>query len=146
MDYDNTELDDGTHNDGSYDDGTHDSEAATESKAMPNLYRQDLSRHEQTVIGFVSFSLTPPSGYGHVCTKVCQKISGAWVSPASDTWVLDLGTLGANVKSAFSTYKDEVSCLVAREPLEVMVPGDDAWKADWAAPTAPSCPPNMLIY
>ena len=144
--YDDGTHDDGTHDDGTHDDGTHDDGTATEPKAMPNLYRQDLSRHEKTVTGFVSFSLTPPSGYGHVCTKVCQKISGAWESPASDTWVRDLGTLGANVKAAFSTYKDEVNYLVSGEPLEVMVPGDDAWKADWAAPTAPSCPPNMLIY
>lgn len=55
--YDNETYDNGSYDDGTHDSGAHDDGAATEPKAMPNLYRQDLSRHEKTVTGFVSFFL-----------------------------------------------------------------------------------------
>ncbi|SDM56358.1 hypothetical protein [Actinomyces ruminicola] len=108
-----------------------DTNADEGSGPKPNLYRDALYDHYTDVGNSLSYKLTPPNGAGHVCTAVCQGAAEAWKSPASDTWVEGIDTLGSSIRTAFSNYWDDVYDAYAQEPETVEVPGEEAWKADW---------------
>lgn len=101
------------------------------SGPQPNLYRDAIGDHSATLTTAIAFSLTPPSGFGHVCTAVCQKVAQAWESPAAEDWIVGVDTLGSDIKSAFSSYQDDVDAAYDLEPETVEVPGGESWKADW---------------
>lgn len=102
------------------------------AEEKPNLYRDALASHQRAVSDTVAFSLTPPSGYGHPCTAICQTVTGgAWESKAADTWVETIEGLGSSVRTAFSNYDLDVDEAYLAEPATVEVPGEQDWKATW---------------
>lgn len=102
------------------------------AEEKPNLYRDALGAHRTEVSEAIDFSLTPPSGYGHPCTAICQTVAdGAWESKAADAWVEEIDGLGSSVRSSFNNYYLDVSDAYAGEPATVEVPGVHDWKATW---------------
>ncbi|MBE6475477.1 MAG: hypothetical protein E7Z95_07920 [Actinomyces succiniciruminis] len=105
---------------------------STDGDLQKNLYRDAIGDHSSDLNATIAFSLTPPNGFGHVCTKVCQDVAAAWESPAAEGWIEGVDTLGSSIKTAFSNYKGDVDDAYAEEPENVDVNDPaESWKADW---------------
>ena len=104
---------------------------------QPNLYRDGLADHAADVSREITYTLTPPSGFGSPCTAACQSVAaGAGESPAADTGVEGLDALGRSIKMCFENYLDDVEYEYSLEDAEVDVHGADAWKATWEKPAS----------